>query len=56
MFVAQELRKKSIAAYLLYMWQVEDIIRAYGCQLSRIKREYISKFNYTDEQKDELTD
>ena len=56
MFVAQELRKKSIAEYLLYMWQVEDIIRAYGCQLSRIKREYISKFNYTDEQKDELTD
>ena len=30
MFVAQELKKKSIAEYLLYMWQVEDIIRAYG--------------------------
>lgn len=56
MFVAQELRKKSIAEYLLYMWQVEDIIRAYDCQLSRIRREYISKFDYTDEQKDELAD
>ncbi len=56
MFVAQELRKKSIAEYLLYMWQVEDIIRVYDCQLSRIKREYISKFNYTDEQKEELVD
>ena len=31
MFVAQELKKKSIAEYLLYMWQVEDIIRACGC-------------------------
>lgn len=56
MFVAQELRKKSIAEYLLYMWQVEDLIRAYGCQLSRIKNEYISQFNYTDEQKEELVD
>lgn len=56
MFVAQELRKKSIAEYLLYMWQVEDLIRAYGCQLSRIKNEYISQFNYTNEQKEELVD
>lgn len=56
MFIAQKLRKKSIAEYLLYMWQVEDIIRAYDCQLSQIKREYISRFDYTDEQKEELTD
>jgi hypothetical protein len=55
-FVAQEIRKKSIAEYLLYMWQMEDLIRAYGCSLSRIRREYIDKFNYTDEQKDEETD
>lgn len=56
MFIAQELRKKSIAEYLLYMWQIEDIIRAYGCQLSRIKNEYVSRFDYTDEQKEELID
>ena len=41
MFVAQELRKKNIAEYLLYMWQVEDTIRAFGCSLARIRREYI---------------
>ena len=57
MFVAQELRKKSIAEYLLYMWQIEDIIRAYGCSLSRIKNEYVSQFSdYTDEQRSELVD
>jgi flagellin-specific chaperone FliS len=55
-FVAQELRKKSIAEYLLYMWQVEDIIRAYDCSLTRIKKEYIDKFQYTEEQKEEETD
>lgn len=56
MFISQELRKKNIAEYLLYMWQVEDIIRAYGCSLSRIRHEYIDKFDYTDEQKEEMAD
>ena len=56
MFVSQELRKKNIAEYLLYMWQVEDIIRAYGCSLNRIRKEYIERFDYDDEQKEEMTD
>ena len=56
MFIAQQIRKKSIAEYLLYMWQIEDLIRAYGCSLARIRKEYISKFDYTDEQKDEEAD
>lgn len=56
MFIAQELRKNSIAEYLLYMWQVEDIIRAYGCSLSRIRKEYIDSFELNDEQKEEELD
>lgn len=56
MFISQELRKKNIAEYLLYMWQVEDIIRAYGCSLSAIRHDYIDKFNYDEEQKEEMTD
>ncbi len=56
MFVAQELRKKNIAEYLLYMWQIEDTIRAFGCSLSRIRHEYIDRFDYTDEQKEEEAD
>lgn len=56
MFIAQELRKKNIAEYLLYMWQVEDTIRAFGYSLSRIRREYIDRFDYSDEQKEEMAD
>ncbi len=56
MFIAQELRKTNIAEYLLYMWQVEDTIRAFDCSLSRIRREYIDRFDYTDEQKEEEAD
>jgi flagellin-specific chaperone FliS len=56
MFIANELRKKNIAEYLLYMWQVEDTIRAFGCSLGRIRREYVDRFDYTDEQKEEELD
>ena len=56
MFIANELRKNNIAEYLLYMWQVENIIRAFDCSLSKIRREYIDSFDYDDEQKEELVD
>ena len=56
MKTAQQLRKDNIAEYLLYMWQMEDIIRAFGCSLGRIRREYIDHFDYTDGQKEEEAD
>ena len=56
MFIAQELRKKNIAEYLLYMWQIEDTIRAFGCSLARIRKEYVDRFDYTDEQKEDELD
>ena len=56
MYIAQELRKKNIAEYLLYMWQIEDTIRAFDCSLARIRREYVDRFDYTDEQKEDETD
>lgn len=56
MFIAQELRKTSIAEYLLYMWQIEDIIRAYDCSLSRIRKEYLCNFKLSEEQMDEEID
>ena len=56
MFIAQDLRKNNIAEYLLYMWQVEDVIRAFDYSLSRIRREYVERFEYDEGQKEELTD
>ena len=56
MYISQQLRKKNIAEYLLYMWQIEDIIRAYGCNLSRIRREYIDKFDCDDDSKEDMAD
>lgn len=56
MFIAKSIREKSVVEYLLYMWQMEDLIRAYGCSLTRIRREYIDRFEYTDQQKNEEED
>lgn len=41
MLVASQKRKENIAEYLLYMWQVEDIIRAFGLDIELIKRNVI---------------
>ena len=50
MIVAQKLRKQNISAYIIYMFQVEDIIRAYGLDVDRICQEYLPRFQYTKEQ------
>ncbi|MBO6125664.1 MAG: DUF4924 family protein [Bacteroidaceae bacterium] len=50
MIVAQKLRKQNISAYIIYMFQVEDIIRAYGLDVDRICKEYLPRFQYTEEQ------
>ena len=44
MKIAQALKEKNIAEYLLYMWQVEDLIRANGCDIDRMKANVISRF------------
>ena len=41
MFVQKELREKNIAEYLLYMWQVEDMIRAAGLDSDRLYKTVI---------------
>lgn len=56
MFISQQLKQKSIAEYLLYMWQVEDLIRANGCDMERIQQNIISRYlSLSDEQQTELT-
>ena len=44
MKIAQSLKEKNIAEYLLYMWQVEDLIRANGCDIDRLEANVISRF------------
>lgn len=54
MYIAQKLRQQNIAAYIIYMYQVEDVIRAFGLDAERIRKEYLPRFQYTEQQLDEL--
>lgn len=52
MLIASKKRKENIAEYLLYMWQVEDIIRAFGLDIDRIADNLIAPVpDITDEQR-----
>lgn len=54
MIIAQEKRKSNIAEFILYMWQVEDLIRASNFDLERIEETVISKFTLPRETLDEI--
>lgn len=54
MYISEKLRKNSVAEYLLYMWQVEDTIRAYEFNIEKITDEYLSRFDFDDEQLEEV--
>lgn len=41
MIIASQKKKENIAEYLLYMWQIEDIIRAYGLDIDQIQKHII---------------
>ena len=54
MIIAQEKRKTNIAEFILYMWQVEDLIRASKFNFSHIDKTVISKFSLPDETLNEI--
>lgn len=45
MFTASQKRKENVAEYILYMWQIEDLIRAYNLDIDKIQTGIID--NYT---------
>lgn len=54
MFIAEQLKKKSVAEYLLYMWQVEDTLRAYGLDVEKMAAEYVPQFGLDAEKSETL--
>lgn len=56
MLIAQKLRKENIAEYLLYMWQIEDLIRAKELSIERIYKDIIDGFDQSDDVKNEIKD
>lgn len=55
MITASLKKKENIAEYLLYMWQIEDIIRASNFDMDKIDNNIISRYsNLTPEQKRDM--
>ncbi len=54
MYLAEQLKKKSVAEYLLYMWQVEDTLRAFDLDVERMAREYVPQFGLDAEKSEAL--
>lgn len=48
MKIAKHLKDTNVAEYLLYMWQLEDTLRAYDCDADRLRDEYVARFDYSD--------
>ena len=54
MLIAKKLKEENIGEYLLYMWQVEDMIRANGLDIDKIDEQIISRFDQPDNVKKEI--
>lgn len=57
MITASIKKRENIAEYLLYMWQIEDLIRANGLDIDKLQANIIDKYtNLSDQQRKEMRD
>ncbi|MCQ2192380.1 MAG: DUF4924 family protein [Paludibacteraceae bacterium] len=54
MIIAHQKRKENVAEYVLYMWQVEDLIRACQFNIEIIQNNIINQFGQSDEVKGQM--
>jgi len=54
MVIARELKKTNISEYLIYMFQVEDLIRLNKCNINKLQEVLISQFCLPDTQMTEV--
>lgn len=56
MIISKKLKEQSISEYLLYMWQVEDLIRANSCDIDRLEQAVVTPYNLPVEQHAEMVE
>ena len=56
MIVATEKRKNNIAEYILYLWQIEDTIRALKFDMEQIDQLLVQQYDVDDAKKKEVYD
>lgn len=56
MLIARQKRQENIAEYLLYMWQLEDILRSYALDIEKVQQVLIDPVYDTEEKRKEARD
>jgi len=54
MIIAREKKRENIAEYILYMWQIEDLIRAYEFDIDKINKNIVQKYEQPAPVKEEI--
>ena len=52
--MADRLKAQNRAEYILYMWQVEDIVRSFGCDFDRLREGYLRHFSVEEGRREAL--
>lgn len=50
MQIAKKIKAQSVSAYIIYMYQVEDVIRAYGMDADRLAEDYLPRFGFSEDE------
>jgi len=56
MLTAQQKRKENIVEYILYLYQVEDLIRAFQLNVTNIENQLVSQYQVDEETRQKIAD
>ena len=56
MLIAREKKKSNIAEYILYMWQVEDMLRAFQLNMELVNQHVVKGFQVDEAKAKEIYD
>ena len=56
MIIAKQKRQENIAEYLLYLWQVEDLLRACNLDIDKVEKTVIGHYDVDDKTRSEIKD
>lgn len=54
MLTAQEKRKENIVEYILYLFQIEDLIRAFQLNIANIEKQLVTQYQVDDKTRQEI--
>lgn len=56
MIISKEKRKTNISEYILYLWQIEDMIRALNLDIDRIEQTLVASYDVDENTRAEILD